>query len=247
MTELAVVRIDALDLAFEPRSWEFASVRRAEIDAHFAMLSRAKPSLFNGRVLVMHRYEIVGATLRGAFLEIDFASYVAWRDWNFPDATMRNCFALGALRGSDGGYLLGVMGAHTANAGRIYFPGGTPDPSDVLGRRVDLEASVRRELSEETGLSAAELEFAPGWTAVLAGARIALLKTMQASEPAAALRDRILANIAAQADPELAGMHVVRSLDDLDDRMPPFIHAFFHHLWRAKVGSASHPATEPAA
>src|SRR6185437_10809640 len=115
-----------------PRSWPFAVERRAEIDAHFAMLRRDKPALFNGRVLVQHSHEIAGAALRGEYLETDFASFIAWRDWGFPDTTMRNCFGLGALRGSDGGFLLGVMGAHTANAGRIYFPGGTPDPSDVF-------------------------------------------------------------------------------------------------------------------
>ena len=98
------------------------------------------------------------ASLSGAYLETDFASFIAWRDWGFPDKTMRNCFPMAALRSSDGAFLLGVMGAHTATAGQVYFPAGTPDPNDVVGERVDLEAGVMRELPEETGLGPADVD-----------------------------------------------------------------------------------------
>ncbi len=50
---------------------------------------------------------------------------------------------MGAVRASDGAFLLGVMGAHTANAGKIYFPAGTPDPDAMSsGETVDLAGSV---------------------------------------------------------------------------------------------------------
>jgi hypothetical protein len=236
---LAVVAIERLDLRFTPRAWRFADERRAEIDAHFVSLQRAKPALFNGRVLLMHRHAIADGVLQGDYLETDFASFIAWRDWGFPDPEMRNCFALGGLRGSDGGFVLGVMGAHTASAGRIYFPGGTPDPSDVFDGRVDLDASVRREVEEETGLVPDALTIAPGWTAVLAGSRIALIKVMQARESAAALCDRIDHNLASETTPELDGLHVVRSLADVDQRMPAFNAAFFLQLWGRESAAAT--------
>lgn len=234
-SDIPVLPLRDLDLRFAPKPWAFAEERSDAIQSHFAELRRDMPALFNGRVLLMHEHTFEGGVLRGAYLETNFASFLAWRDWDFPDASMRNCFALGALRGSDGAFLMGVMGAHTANAGRVYFPGGTPDPSDVFDGKVDLEASVVRELEEETGIGRDAYDLAPGWTAALAGPRIGMLKTLHAREPAAALRDRVRAHIAAEQEPELEDMRIVGGPHDLDDTMPPFIHAFLHHLWSTET------------
>jgi 8-oxo-dGTP pyrophosphatase MutT (NUDIX family) len=232
MTGIRVVPLDSLDLQFAPRPWRFAEERRADVEAHFVSLKREKPDLWNGRVMMLHDWTLSDGTLKGAFLETDFASMLAWRDWGAPDDTVRNCFAQGALRSADGAFLLGVMGVHTANAGRIYFPSGTPDPDDVAGGRVDLAGSVMRELAEETGLSAADVAPDAGWHAVLAGMRIALMKTLRSAEPAEALRGRILANLARQETPELADIRVVRGPADLDPMMPSFIAAYLSEMWR---------------
>src|SRR5215204_1675806 len=231
MTGIRVVPLSFLDLRFAPRPWAFAEQRRADVEAHFASLKREKPGLWNGRVMMLHDWTISGGSLAGAFLETDFASMLAWRDWGAPDDTVRNCFAQGALRSVDGAFLLGVMGAHTANAGRIYFPSGTPDPDDVAGGHVDLAGSVMRELAEETGLSAGDVAPDAGWHAVLAGMRIALMKTLRSAEPAEALRGRILANLARQETPELADIRVVRGPADLDPMMPSFITAYLSEMW----------------
>lgn len=238
-----ILEIERLDLRFAPRPWAFAEERRREIDAHFAALQRARPALWNGRVLLQHRHEIAGGVLRGDYLETDFASFIAWRDWGAPDRSVTNCFALGAVLSADGAFLLGEMGAHTANAGRVYFPGGTPDPSDVVEGRVDLEGSVRRELLEETGLAEADFRADPTWFAVLAGPRIALIKVLRAAETAAALRARVLRHIAADPEAELAGVRLVRSLADLDPQMPSFVQAFLMHFWSrpARPGAGLRP------
>ena len=93
-----VLAVERLDLRFAPRPWPFADDRRPEIDAHFAALRRDKPALWNGRVLLMHDHALTDGCLTGAYLETDFASFIAWRDWGFPDRSMRNCFGLAALR-----------------------------------------------------------------------------------------------------------------------------------------------------
>jgi 8-oxo-dGTP pyrophosphatase MutT (NUDIX family) len=220
------MRVETLDLSLGDYDWAFARERRADIDNHFDRLRQEKPSMWNGRVLLMDRFEVADNTLRGGCFETDFASFVAWRDFGFPDLSVKNVFALGALQGSDGGYVLGVMGAHTMNAGKIYFPGGTPDLNDVRGDRVDLESSVRREVQEETGLAPAEFEIDAGWHCILTGPMIALLKPMRARETAARLRERILDHIDHEADPELAGAVVVNGPADIRDAMPGFVQTF---------------------
>lgn len=228
---IEIIPIDRLELAFAPSPWEFARARRAEIDAHFAAARRDKPAMFNGQVLLLRDGTIDAGVLRGTFFATDFASLLAWQDFGHPEAQAINCFAMGALRGADGALLLGVMGSHTANAGQIYFPAGTPDLSDIVGDRVDLDASVWREVAEETGLTPHDLVGESGWTAVRDGSRLALMKTMHARVDAATLRARIRGHLAADDRPELADIRIVRGPDDLDPAMPDFIAAYLRHVW----------------
>lgn len=231
MTEMSTVAIDALDLSFAPRPWPFADARRADIEAHFEARRRKTPQLWNGRVLLLSECVLSGRSLRGTFFETDFASFLAWRDWDCPDQTVTNCFAMGALRTKDGAFLVGVMGTHTANPGRIYFPAGTPDPSDIRGAVVDLESNVLRETAEETGLTRGDVEPEAGWCAVLGGARIALFKILHVDRTAVDLRARILDHLAHESEPEFTDIRIVRGLGDLDPNMPVFVTAFLNQAW----------------
>jgi 8-oxo-dGTP pyrophosphatase MutT (NUDIX family) len=217
----------AVDCTFEPRPWAWAEANAAHIDAHWERLRKATPALFDGEVLVLHRGGVEDGVFRGAYLKTRYSSFITARDLDFPDGITRNAFAMGALRSSDGAFLLGVMGDHTANPGKIYFPAGTPDTSDIAAGKVDLAASVAREMEEETGLNSSSLRFAQDWTVVSHGSRVALMRRVDIDMPADEARELILRNIASQEDPELAGIHVVRGEADLDERrMPAFMHAY---------------------
>ena len=231
-SETRAVALDHLDLRFAPRAWPFAQQRRVAIDRHFAELKSKIPSLWNGRVMLLSNWAIADRSFVGTYFDTDFASFLAWRDWGVPDPSVRNCFAQGALRAADGAFLLGVMAAHTANAGKIYFPSGTPDLNDVSGDRVDLFGSVMRELAEETGLAAGDVTPTSGWHAVFAGPRIGIMKILHAAVPASALRDRIRAFLATQEAPELADVRIVRGPADFDPMMPPFVTTFLNEAWR---------------
>lgn len=239
MTAAAVTQVARLDLRFAPKPWAFAQQHRDEIAAYFEQLRRRKPDIWNGRVLLLHDYEIDNGTLRGAFLETDFASFIAWKDWGRPEAGVYDCFGAAAVESADGAFLLGVMGAHTAGAGQAYFPCGTPDPSDAAQGRVDFDLSVGRELAEETGLQVGDLAVADGWTLVRDGGLIAAIKSMRSKASSMDLRAQIDAFLKRETRPELAGVRLVRAVGELDAAVPEFVRLFLVHRWAYRDGATA--------
>ena len=231
--EIEISRIDRVEIAVEPWQWEFARARAEEIARHFAARRRERPALWNGRVLLLHRCTIEKGVLRGSSFETDYASFLAWRDWGFPDAGVFNVFAAAALRSADGAYLVGRMAPSTSVAGQWLFPCGTPDPDDISAAgMLDLAGSARRELFEETGLDIGTLKAEPGWTLVRDGGYLGLMKRLTAGESADVLRARIMHYLASETQPEFSEIRIVRSLADLDAGMPRFLTAYLEKAWR---------------
>jgi 8-oxo-dGTP pyrophosphatase MutT (NUDIX family) len=133
---------------------------------------------------------------------------------------------MGALRCADGAFVLGEMGRHTANAGRIYFPSGTPDLNDIRDGAVDIAGSVAREVEEETGLTPADYRVDAHWDCVVSGAAIAMMRILNVDSSGEALRKRIEANLGRQHQPELSAIHLVRGTSDLTAAIPRFVTAF---------------------
>lgn len=230
-----VTPLRALDLVLEPGGWPEAEPHRAAIDAHFARRRAENPSLWNGSLLLLRHSRRVGDLLQGAFRQTDFASFLWWRevmDWR--DLGMVNAFSMAALEGADGAFVLGVMGAHTSVPGSTYFPGGTPDLDDVAdGARVDLAGSALRELAEETGLTAGDVARDGGFLAVYDGPRIAFMRRLVFAESGEDLAARIRTFLAAEREPELADVVVVRGERDITPRVAPFAVAYMRARWAA--------------
>ena len=225
MTHPIIHRVTTLDLGFARSPWPFANERCADIEAHFAVKKREKP-IWNGRILLGRDPEFSAGRFSARYFDADFASFLAWRDWGFPDASVFNGFGMGALRCSDGTFVLGEMAGHTANAGRIYFPSGTPDLGDLRGEAVDIAGSIAREVEEETGLKPAEYRACGHWDCVVSGAVIAMIRILDVDLTGEALAARIEANLARQCQPELSAIHLVRERRDLTMAMPRFVTAF---------------------
>ncbi len=136
------------------------------------------------------------------------------------------------MRASDDAYLLGEMAPHTAAAGSIYFPCGTPEPDDLVAGKADLLGNVARELKEETGLDIGEFEAGRGWIMVADGGYLGL---HQAAWCASSRRRTVRARhapSAAEPQPELSAIHIVRGPADFSPRMPAYVTAFLTDAWR---------------
>src|SRR5258708_16033818 len=97
MTAPRIHRVTTLDLKLEPWDWPFARMWRVEIDAHFAVKQREKPGLWNGRVLLARKPEFSGERFAASYFETDFASFLAWPDWWFPDRETFTGFSISPL------------------------------------------------------------------------------------------------------------------------------------------------------
>ncbi|MCW2275945.1 NUDIX hydrolase [Rhodoblastus acidophilus] len=220
-----------LDTSFAPAPWPWAEEEAERISAHWRARLAEKPKMFDGQVLLLRDPALCetpgaraqGKVLRGQFFLTRFRNFMAWRDFGCPDDSVFNCFSMAALRSSDGAWLLGEMGGHTMNSGKIYFPAGTPDRNDIVGDRVDLALSVAREMEEETGFSPAE---APGgdFRVVVERQQIACIQQRRLALTADEAVARVAAFLARDPDPELTRLVAVRGEADLNAAaMPGFI------------------------
>lgn len=227
-TGCRLIPLERVEAVCEPYDWPWARTESATIERHWVTRRAAVPALFNGPVLLSRRHAISAGTLRASYFRTDYKSFLTFKELGFPDPDVRNGFAMAALRGSDGPFVLGVMGTGTANAGRVYFPAGTPDLNDLRpDGTVDLAGSVTRELHEETGLGEDDYRVEPGWTLVRSAGIAALMRPLRLRDTAAEAVARIRTTLLHQAEPELSDVVVVRSAADLDtERMPVFIRAY---------------------
>ncbi len=227
--EHRITRVARVEARFEPMEWSWARQNQEQIDANWERRKVRTPKLFNGRVLMLRDVELSPERCVNTYFEVDYAGLLAWIDLGHPDRTIANGFAMGALRGSDGAFLCGVMHEHTANAGRVYFPAGTPDRSDLRpDGTVDLATSLTRELLEETGLGEADYHVEDEWIIVQRWPAIAMMRTVTLPVPAEEGAAMILKTIARQDPPELSDVRIIRGPEDIDPQtMPLFLQSFF--------------------
>ena len=216
---MQITPITAVDIRLVPGAWPLPPAMRADVPAFWAEAVAANPHLWDGRVLGLSP---VGTgpmidpqgVLRAEAREDGYSALMTWRRHGFADFGLRHAFGCALIVSSDGALIYGVMGGDTANAGRVYPPGGSLEPRDVRpDGSVDVLNCIALELDEETGLTVAEARGGQFY-AVEQGTLISLIKVLHFSETAEDLVARIRVNLDAQAHRELADVVVVRSHAD---------------------------------
>ncbi len=224
------IPITSLDLRLREGSWAFAEAERARIDAHWRKLADANPRLWNGDVLICTKVEIKDAALTGQFIRTDYASFVAWRDWGWPDRDVVNIFGSAAVLSADGALFYGRMANHTLNAGKIYPPGGSLEMKDVgADGQVDIMGSITRELEEETGLKAADAEWGE-LLAIFDGPRLSVAQVFRFAMSAEAMAREVRRYLQNGHEDELSDIEIFSRTSQIDSTIPAYAVALARYL-----------------
>lgn len=236
---LTPIPITALDLHLHSGPWSFAEAEKVRIAKHWRKLAEANPRIWNGDVLICAEARIVGTTLSGSFLKTDYASFIAWRDWSWPDKSVSNCFGSAIVQSSDGALLYGRMASHTLNGGKVYPPGGSLEMKDVgADGSVDVMGSLIRELDEETGLKAADAKQGE-LLAVFDGPRLSVAQVFRFGSSAQALAERVRHYLKNGHDDELSDIEIVGTSSQFDSTIPPYAVAIARYLFAQQSGRSA--------
>lgn len=222
--------LDGISLRLTGGEWDFAVRERVAIDRHWDSLVAEHPYLWNGRILICTAVSVEGGHLSAQLVHTDFASFVAWRDWGWPDRSAFNCYGVPAVVTSDGAMIMGVMGPKTLNRGMVYPPSGSLEPRDIRGDgTVDIENSMRVEFREEMGLDLAGA--IPGQLiAVFDEQRLAIIRRFDLPMPFAAVERHFADHVAGDPEPELAAVKAVWSKADIAPGMLGYVKALIAHF-----------------
>lgn len=217
-----VLRCDECRLGVAEFPWQFQIEKATAIDAHWQRRQVESPTMFNGEIYLASALAVTAdaqqrAVLEASFFRTDFKSYLYWRETGFPPTGVRDVFGSALIRSAEGHVLLGRQRPGNVNKAAAYLPGGFIDTRDVTGERVvDIDASIARELGEETGLGRADVDLQPGYLATFDGALVSIAREVVSRLPAQALRARIMAHIEQDPSSELIDAVIVHPASDLD-------------------------------
>lgn len=215
-----MLAVDTAELAFDagPHPYEAANIE--DIEANWRAETTRNPALFDGRVMLFSTIRFRDGRLDGRCHAIRFATFMHWRRHR-ADATAEHLYAHAMPVSADGALIAIRMAAHTANAGRVYFAAGSFDPDDVHDGRIDIGFNMRREVLEETGVDLSQCPSEPGFRGYSGPGGTVLAKRFFLDEPAETLASRIRKVIAADPEPEISDVVIIRDATDLPDGLMP--------------------------
>lgn len=210
--EATVFPIAGVDLRVLPGSHPFVVAEEAAIRENWAKETAANPALFEGRLVFQQRLSFSEDGIAGEGYVTPFSAIMWWRRQPQRQGGL-HIFAYPVLESSDGALVAIRMGAHTANPGQVYFAAGSLEQEDIVDGRCDIEANMRREVHEETGLDLADAAAGPGLYASYSRRTVTLMRLFRFDMTADEIVERIEAHMLVAEDKEIAGAVAIRSAD----------------------------------
>lgn len=212
-----VEKVDDCRIVLGQTPWPFADENKDAIAAYWQNAVRCNSNFFDGIVLLAAGYRIEGNILDIEVFETRFRNFLYWRDHGFADAAAIDAFGSGVIRAADGGVLLVRQHPGNVNEGLFYFPGGFIDRRDVdTSGRIDIAASIGREVSEELGIDASELTRETGFLVTRTGPHLSIAAVLASPIDGRELLSRISDFLDRESQPEIAEAKLIKRRDDLD-------------------------------
>lgn len=138
---------------------------RAAIEENWNHEVARNPALFNGELILIRSMSLAGDRVSAVGHVVPYSTHLWWRREGGRTGGF-HAFSWAVPLSSDGALIAIRMGPRTANPGLVYCAAGSLEPVDIVDGQVDLEANMRREVREETGLDLADARPDPsGWGA----------------------------------------------------------------------------------
>jgi 8-oxo-dGTP pyrophosphatase MutT (NUDIX family) len=215
----ALIRIESGTLAYEKEN-------KLEIVTNWDAELRANPALFNGDFFMAEEAHIADGSFAAIYRRTRFETMMHWKK-NQTLFKPWHIFAVGVIVSSDNALIAGRMASSTAAAGRVYFPAGSFDETDVRNEILDIDGNMRREVMEETAIDLAGARRSDSrMYLVTADRSIALFRRHYFDLNAQELLKLIRGHIADEINSELDDVIAVASPADMSDSTPATFRTF---------------------
>lgn len=205
--------------------------RQAEIETNWVAEHAANPALFNGEMLIHRdiRIDAEGRLVATGHLT-PYSTLLWWRKQ--PDRPIaEHLFPIAVPITRDGAILAIEMSAKTANPGRIYCAAGSLDAHDIVNGKVDLDANMLREVTEETGIDLSTATPVGGYLGVRAARAVTLYRIFLLPHDAEEACALVRRHMETDHEQEIAGPVIIRDKSregrNYPAFMPPIIDRIF--------------------
>lgn len=230
-----VIPVERCRLRVGTERWPWADANAEAITRHWETARAAKPAFFDGRIFMLRDWSVQDGQLDARFVPTRFRKYLYWRAQGFPESGLRDSFGSALIRSAQGHVLLGRQGPGNVNAGLAYPPSGFIDASDMgPDATIDIQASVSREIAEETGLEPGrDIAAQPGQLVVVCGPLVAIVCPFASPLSSQDLAARMAAHIARDPNPELVEPVVVEGAHDRRTDVPDYTRVLLDWVFAA--------------
>lgn len=215
-----ILPVDVVDVRLDAGQHPFEVANQLAIKENWLAETAQQPALFDGTVVLLSELAYAGNRLSGRCHAIRYSTFMYWRGLK-PVASAEHAFAHAMLISSDNALVAIRMGAHTANAGKVYFAAGSFEPEDFVDGLVDLDGNMAREVREETGLDLSGADRDERCYALSIESGTVIVRRYRALETADELAAKIRDFVARDSDPEIEGPVVIRGMHDLPEGLMP--------------------------